>query len=66
MLLPTMNAEWHDAHKMPVRPTDAQRVAWHLEHVKHCGCRPIPARVIEMMGRRDGTLAPAPVEPAGA
>ncbi len=43
------NAAWHEQHKMPVRPTDQQRVDWHLEHTRWCGCRPIPARVLAMM-----------------
>ena len=27
---------------MPPRPTRTDRLAWHLEHRKRCGCRPIP------------------------
>ena len=40
-----INAEWHAEHKMPVRPTDQQRIDWHLEHARYCGCRPIPAGI---------------------
>lgn len=39
----TINAAWHRQHVMPKNPTEAARLAWHLEHAKHCGCRPIPA-----------------------
>jgi hypothetical protein len=39
------NAEWHAEHKMPVRPTDQQRIDWHIEHARFCGCRPIPAGI---------------------
>lgn len=35
-----LNAEWHKKHPMPKNPTVRQRVDWHLEHNKNCGCRP--------------------------
>lgn len=34
--------EWHLSHKMPKNPTTEERVLWHIEHKKMCGCRPIP------------------------
>lgn len=34
---------WHLANRMPKNATQAQRIAWHTEHAKHCSCRPIPA-----------------------
>lgn len=37
-----INAAWHLKHKMPKNPTLDQRIKWHLEHQKHCQCRPIP------------------------
>ncbi len=37
-----VNAEWHKAHRMPENPTRAERVAWHAEHERECGCRPVP------------------------
>ncbi len=27
---------------MPKNPTEAERIKWHLEHAKNCGCRGIP------------------------
>jgi hypothetical protein len=30
---------------MPKNATMEQRIAWHTEHVKHCGCRPMPEGV---------------------
>lgn len=44
-----LNAAWHKAHPMPPRATLAQRVAWHRQHAKHCGCRPIPPGVLKAM-----------------
>ena len=47
-----LNAKWHDAHPMPAKATMDQRIAWHLEHRRLCGCRPIPAGVVAEMKRR--------------
>jgi hypothetical protein len=38
-----LNAEWHRAHRMPERASRAARIAWHVEHREHCGCREVPA-----------------------
>ncbi len=37
-----MNAHWHADHPIPKPTTIAQRLAWHVAHQKHCGCRPMP------------------------
>ncbi len=42
-----INAEWHARHKMPKNPTTDQRMKWHLEHARHCGCRPISGALLE-------------------
>lgn len=39
------NKEWHDAHVLPKNPSMADRIFWHAEHAKACGCRPIPESV---------------------
>ena len=44
-----LNRSWHLEHRMPTKATFTQRVKWHLEHAKHCTCRPIPARLLEQM-----------------
>jgi len=46
------NAAWHRGHRMPVNATLDQRINWHLEHAKHCGCRPIEGKVRDEMIRR--------------
>lgn len=38
-----LNAAWHRAHRMPPRPTPAQRLKWHDQHARHCDCRPFTA-----------------------
>ena len=40
-----LNKEWHLATRMPRNATIEARIAWHLEHSKHCGCRPIPEKL---------------------
>jgi len=37
-----INSEWHEANPMPQKPKREQRVRWHYEHAKTCGCRPVP------------------------
>lgn len=43
------NRDWHGAHPMPERASEAQRIAWHVEHAAACACRPIPPRLLERM-----------------
>ncbi|MBN9058908.1 MULTISPECIES: hypothetical protein [Kaistia] len=54
-----LNRAWHEAHPMPPNPTLDQRIAWHLDHSAHCGCRPIPRLILEELARR-GIEPPAP------
>lgn len=56
------NRQWHEQHSMPAGATMEQRIAWHQEHVRHCGCRPIPKGVAEAMNER-GLAVPAPFVP---
>jgi hypothetical protein len=46
-----LNADWHRLHRMPAHATMDQRIAWHREHARHCGCRPIPKTVRDEMAR---------------
>lgn len=36
---PKLNRDWHLANRMPPKATAGQRLAWHLEHARVCGCR---------------------------
>ena len=48
-----INAEWHAGHRMPPKATLDERVAWHLEHQRHCGCRKdLPASIQRELERR--------------
>src|SRR5512146_759338 len=47
----TLNADWHRRNVMPKNATTEQRIAWHVEHAKFCGCRPIPPKLRQLMRR---------------
>lgn len=34
--------KWHETHKMVKGASLEERVRWHREHQKKCGCRPVP------------------------
>jgi hypothetical protein len=47
-----INREWHLANKMPRNPSEDERIAWHLEHARNCGCRKIEGKLAELLQRR--------------
>ncbi len=47
-----VNEKWHSANPMPKRSTMDERISWHLEHARECGCRPIPDGVKKEIARR--------------
>jgi len=48
-----LNKEWHLAHRMPGNATMEERIEWHLEHSKNCGCRPIPDKLKAVIKKRN-------------
>ena len=44
-----INKEWHLANKMLKNPTHEQRMKWHIEHLKHCNCHPVSAKLQKEM-----------------
>ena len=54
-----INREWHQSHRMPENPTELQRIAWHAEHARNCGCRGIDVGVARLF-RKHGIPVPAP------
>src|SRR5262245_36094688 len=54
-----MNAKWHAQHKLPRGAALEQRIEWHRAHQQQCGCRPIPARLLEQMQAHDVKPPPA-------
>jgi hypothetical protein len=47
-----INREWHAKHKMPENPSVDQRIAWHLDHARNCGCRKIDGGVAALLRER--------------
>lgn len=48
-----INKEWHEMNPMPEEPTLEQLITWHVLHARHCGCRKIPARLMEIIKQRN-------------
>ncbi|MGZ4038112.1 MAG: hypothetical protein ACXVPQ_09820 [Bacteroidia bacterium] len=46
------NKAWHEAHRMPENASLEQRIEWHLDHQRHCSCRPVPAKLAQEMKRK--------------
>ena len=57
-----MNAVWHERNLLGRTATLDERVAWHVEHARACGCRPIPAGVAALILDRGDEL-PDPPKP---
>ena len=47
-----INREWHEAHRMPKNASEDERIAWHIDHAKNCGCRKIEGKLAELLQRR--------------
>jgi hypothetical protein len=54
-----INATWHKEHRMPARPTDTQRLEWHVAHAKACGCRKLTKTMLADLQRKAALSAPA-------
>jgi hypothetical protein len=47
-----INRAWHESHRMPSNAGDDERIAWHLDHARHCGCRRIEGGVAALFKTR--------------
>jgi hypothetical protein len=47
-----INAKWHAKNKMPKNATLEERVRWHEEHARECGCRAIPPAVQDAIEKK--------------
>ena len=47
-----MNRVLHKQHKMPSGATEKERIEWHLEHARNCGCRPAPKELLAKMEKQ--------------
>jgi hypothetical protein len=50
-----INKEWHAKHKMPENPTIGEKIKWHREHAKNCGCRPTPKSLLIKIKKQRST-----------
>ena len=50
-----LNADWHRAHPITPKATFEQRVAWHREHERECGCRKPPPAIAVILERERTT-----------
>ncbi|GAB4304000.1 MAG: hypothetical protein Kow0090_19580 [Myxococcota bacterium] len=50
-----INKDWHEKHRMSKNPSLEERIDWHIEHAKHCACRPIPKSLIAKIVSRNKT-----------
>ena len=52
-LMGKINADWHNANRMPKNPTREQRLDWHIGHSEACSCREMPPSLrVEVEKRR--------------
>lgn len=61
-----INRAWHENHAMPKSPTELQRIAWHTEHVRNCGCRGIAAGVARLFEKHGVPVPPPFGGPSGS
>jgi hypothetical protein len=54
----SMNTDWHQQNRMP--KTLEQRIDWHVEHERACGCRPMPDSVSSALAARSSSAARTP------
>lgn len=47
-----MNKIWHELNPMPKKPSIDDRVRWHLDHSKNCGCRKPPKDIQAVIENR--------------
>lgn len=47
-----INKEGHLNNKMPKNPNLEQRINWHYEHSKYCGCRKPTGGLLEELKKR--------------
>ena len=61
----SINAEWHRAHRMPRNPTLEQRLEWHREHTRHCGCRKPSPKLAALLAEHADDTPPQRGFPTG-
>ncbi len=47
-----INKEWHKKNKIPSGPNLKEKVQWHVDHIRECGCRPVPKKIKDILKER--------------
>lgn len=47
-----LNRAWHDEHRLDPKASMDERLAWHVEHAKLCGCRDMPQSIKDELAAR--------------
>lgn len=51
-----INEKWHKKYPMPEKATISEKIQWHANHARECGCRPIPSSIRKKMSERKPKL----------
>lgn len=51
-----INASWHKKNPLPPKATLNQKIQWHVDHARECGCRAIPKSIQEKLKGRKPKL----------
>ncbi len=52
----SINKVWHSKNKISPKATLGQKIQWHADHARECGCRPIPNSILQKMKERKPKL----------
>jgi hypothetical protein len=58
-----INEQWHKAHRLPRNASFEQRLEWHRDHARECGCRKSPENIRLELEQR-GMLPPRAADTA--
>ena len=58
-----LNATWHAKHPMPENAPLEERVRWHGEHARECGCRKPPPDIAARLAEQEDEQPTAPRPP---
>lgn len=51
-----INKLWHKKNPMPPKASLSQKMQWHVDHARECGCRPIPKNIEAKLKERKPKL----------
>jgi hypothetical protein len=51
-----INKVWHEKNPMPKKASQNQKIQWHTDHQRECGCREIPPKLLALMKDRKPKL----------